>query len=496
VKDGISLVKTGEGAMQEVQDMLNRMVTLATQSANGTYDEETDRANLQKEVDALKSEINRIADSSNFNGIKLLDGSLDGTQGATTKTMDLSSALTNVVARVDQTDATPGKFTVSLDGYSGVAAATITTGDSAGTLVVCGATIALKVASTISKGEVFTYSDFNITQSDVTINDITYSLTWNAGSLTVSTTVAPASVGELISDESVKINIATSFLTPGSGAKIDPAIQIVQKAQMQGDGTEASATLTLSKDMVVNGATIKIGEDQTFTIDTSTAYDPTAQSTTIGVKGLLDEKGNVTDDGLKKIAASIANAATASGKFIIGATGNKLTIQSASSSNNAGTNSKDLLDLSTVDKVKAQISVTTPVSAGKSLSLQIGDTSDSYNQLAVSIQDIHADKLGISTISISTQADAQDAINNIKTAINTVSSVRGTLGATQNRLEHTSNNLSVMTENIQDAESTIRDTDIAEEMMSYTKNSILVQSAQAMLAQANTVPQGVLQLLQ
>ncbi len=69
------------------------------------------------------------------------------------------------------------------------------------------------------------------------------------------------------------------------------------------------------------------------------------------------------------------------------------------------------------------------------------------------------------------------------------------LNAAQNRLEHTANNLSVMAENIQDAESTIRDTDVAEEMMAYTKNNILVQSAQAMLAQANAVPQGVLQLL-
>ena len=76
VKDGISLVKTAEGAMQEVQDMLNRMVSLATQSANGTYDNEVDRANLQKEVDALKEEINRIADSANFNGQKLLNGEL------------------------------------------------------------------------------------------------------------------------------------------------------------------------------------------------------------------------------------------------------------------------------------------------------------------------------------------------------------------------------------------------------------------------------------
>ncbi len=76
VKDGISLVKTAEGAMQEIQDMLNRMDYLATQSANGTYQDEVDRENLQKEVEALKTEINRIADSANFNGIKLLDGSL------------------------------------------------------------------------------------------------------------------------------------------------------------------------------------------------------------------------------------------------------------------------------------------------------------------------------------------------------------------------------------------------------------------------------------
>ena len=77
VKDGVSLVKTAEGAMQEIQDMLNRMDYLATQSANGTYQDEVDRENLNKEMEALKTEINRIADSANFNGIKLLDGSLD-----------------------------------------------------------------------------------------------------------------------------------------------------------------------------------------------------------------------------------------------------------------------------------------------------------------------------------------------------------------------------------------------------------------------------------
>ena len=133
---------------------------------------------------------------------------------------------------------------------------------------------------------------------------------------------------------------------------------------------------------------------------------------------------------------------------------------------------------------------------GKGLTLQIGDTADSYNQLNVAVQDMHTGSLGIKDLKINTEELAQAATDKIKAAINTVSDVRGTLGATQNRLDHTINNLSVMTENIQDAESTIRDVDVAEEMMAYTKNNILIQSAQAMLAQANQVPQGVLQLLQ
>ena len=129
------------------------------------------------------------------------------------------------------------------------------------------------------------------------------------------------------------------------------------------------------------------------------------------------------------------------------------------------------------------------------LRLQIGDTAEDFNQMNVSIYNMHCADMGIGDISIADQDSAAAAIDAIRGAINYVSDVRGTLGATQNRLDHTINNLSVMQENIQDAESTIRDTDIAEEMMAYTKNNILVQSAQAMLAQANQIPQGVLQLL-
>jgi flagellin len=137
------------------------------------------------------------------------------------------------------------------------------------------------------------------------------------------------------------------------------------------------------------------------------------------------------------------------------------------------------------------------------IKFQIGDTGDTWNQLIMSSALAGASvtfKSIAGTIKVSTATAAVSALKTLKSGatgkINVISKLRGKLGAIQNRLEHTSNNLSVMTENIQDAESTIRDTDIAEEMTSYTKNNILVQSAQAMLAQANSVPQGVLQLLQ
>ena len=103
---------------------------------------------------------------------------------------------------------------------------------------------------------------------------------------------------------------------------------------------------------------------------------------------------------------------------------------------------------------------------------------------------------GLDGLKITKESLASNAIDTIKDAINTVSSQRASLGALQNRLEHTINNLDVAAENLSSANSRIRDTDMAKEMMNYTKMNVLVQSAQAMLAQANQQPQSVLQLLQ
>ncbi len=130
------------------------------------------------------------------------------------------------------------------------------------------------------------------------------------------------------------------------------------------------------------------------------------------------------------------------------------------------------------------------------LTFQIGANGNTDQTVSLAVADMSASGLGLSAISVADQTDANDAIANIDDAINTVSGTRADLGALQNRLEHTVNNLGVTSENLTAAESRIRDVDMAKEMMTYTKNNILTQAAQAMLAQANQQPQGVLQLLQ
>ena len=140
-------------------------------------------------------------------------------------------------------------------------------------------------------------------------------------------------------------------------------------------------------------------------------------------------------------------------------------------------------------------------STGNGLVLQIGDTAEDYNEMTVSIQNMDAASLGIDGVDISTREGGSAALAMLRNAegggaINTVSTVRARLGALQNRLEHTINNLDVAAENMTSANSRIRDTDMAKQMMEYTKMNVLTQAAQAMLAQANQQPQSVLQLLQ
>jgi flagellin len=354
--DGISLVQTAEGALTEVHSMLNRMVELATQSANGTYQDNVDRENLTKEVNSLKSEIDRISEGTNFNGINLLDGSLGKTTGAPATMVSVGSTIGNTVV-------------------------------------------------TKASG------------ASLSVDD-------------------PATTGGV--DESQTVGIVDS----GAG-------KITVTVTNNIDGSAKTSVIDLSQ------------------VTTRTNGSNAGQ--TLGTGTLLD--GETASIDLSSVGLGRIELTATSG----GATAAQL-----------GTN------IASAIAGKGQ---TTAATVGSGLALQIGDSGDSFNNLTVSVGSMSSKALGLSTVDVSTQSGAKNAIKTIKDAINTVSSTRGDLGALQNRLEHTINNLGVTTENMSAAESRIRDVDMAKEMMNYTKNNILVQSSQAMLAQANQLPQGVLQLL-
>ena len=134
------------------------------------------------------------------------------------------------------------------------------------------------------------------------------------------------------------------------------------------------------------------------------------------------------------------------------------------------------------------------LSAAKTINLQVG--TESGNTIKLAFSKMTASGIGVSGVSVANESSARSAMATIKAGIKSVSSLRATLGAVQNRLEHTVNNLDNVVENTTSAEATIRDTDMASEMVKYSNNQILAQAGQAMLAQANTSNQGVLSLLQ
>ena len=415
-QDGISLIQTAEGALTEVHDMLNRMVELAGKAANGTIDTETDRAALQDEMNALLDEIDRIAKSTDFNGIKLLDGSLAGGSKA--------APVVNVKAG-----------TVALTPFA-------------------------------AKGGEFKTGNLNVVDTDgkytvkFTVDgkeqSVTVDFTDDTTTATAATNAATALTGKLGEYFTVTAdNDALKFVAKDSNIVLTGAAE----------GTDAKGAVTTSVEAInagvkFNGA-LATGDvleidGKTYTIGTATNEDE-----------LIFENG-----------AALVKHLKANGYDLVKAANGK----------------------STNDFAADTILVKTGEGG---LSLQIGATGDEYNKVTVSVGDMSSKGLGISNLR-DTGLMSQDAAsltldqvkNGAKSAINTVSSVRAELGAMQNRLEHTINNLDVSAENMQSANSQIRDTDMAKEMMEYTKKNVLTQAAQAMLAQANQQPQSILQLLQ
>ena len=636
-KDGISLVQTAEGALTEVHDMLNRMVELATQSANGTYDNTTDRYQMQKEVNQLLSEINRIADSSNFNGINLLDGTLGlnkdafaFSDAAAIEASDGTIDVSTLVAK--EADGSPKVHLETGSVTAAAPSATIDLGDfaidgnKAGdkvTITIAGKDYELtsaadddldsatKVATLLKSAIAASAQGVKATDGThdgtaaannnaIRIGNAAYTVGGTGSTITLTyagrydsatgTTFTAETAYTGTADQAKAINgelgfdVAVKSVTTTDGTRQGDVIHKatnVGQAKAEVLASKAGIDIKLTADLITQGGTLTI-DGKTFTFETEDATVTTAGTINVATAKTDEERIHMAADLLSK-EAEFNGADGRKWKIGVNGDGTTIHIDQTNPSNtgkelktyddlvgvieakgetktaaNVGTNititpdkvaegntltigegdsavkyvfTQDATKTDSADgktkyvqfsnggadaaaNLQAKIGGTSevndnvvtvraanatdkaPMVLGKGLTLQIGDTSDPFNQLNVSVQDMHDVSLGIKDLKINTEEAAQAAINKIKDAINTVSDVRGTLGATQNRLDHTINNLSVMTENIQDAESTIRDTDVAEEMMAYTKNNILIQSAQAMLAQANQVPQGVLQLLQ
>ena len=584
-QDGISLVQTAEGALNEVHDMLNRMVELSTKAANGVYTE-SQRANYADEVEQLKSEINRIADSTNFNSLKLLDG----TMGLNTSAFDIGNALgaTDGTLSLNPTDFELGNaatavqkpgFSIDLGSFAlkgtgndgtldiqiGGADINLTgidVGAGNGTSEKLAEALATKInaentnkginigglyfTATANQGKLtFEYKgmaangqqaadtdEFGKAEADafnklmgqevvITANgtNITLSGDWVHSAKDVTTAVGKVDAERAgmkldltnIVKDGYKLTIEDKtyvFKTDkNSNVAAGPNEELIDVSAVAADKQVQEAVNQLSKKTTTNftigaesATTIHIDQDKASgeIYDTESDLKNLISGTGVAKNASIDVTVNadkVKDGDTLKVGDKtfkfVTKATGADNEVLIGKDSEETAKNLATA---IGTSAKANGNVVTVTAKTAEEAA--PSVMGGGLVLQVGDTYEDFNMLTVEASDMHTAALGLDSVDISNQASAGASINIINDAIDSVSQTRATFGALQNRLEHTINNLDTTSENLTAANSRIRDTDMAKEMMEYTKMNVLVQSAQAMLAQANQQPQSVLQLLQ
>lgn len=463
--DGISLIQTAEGGLNETHSILQRMRELAVQSANGTYQDNTDREAIQLEVDALKSEIDRIASSTEYNGMKLLDGSLGG-----------SKAVTEFGAKYGVVDTNSTDLAGSIL-TSNVAGAKVT--------IALGATKGGEAATWAADGKELV---LNLVENETYSQDDIDKLIANADS---------RKADGIVADLSLKLK--NGVMSATAAKSTDETVA----------GVRASAAATDIPTDLLTSAISGFGDQIAIT---SNSYGADARKISI-VTDAQAGKENVT-------TTKADTAGAKNGEFVIHlSTGKEYTerdIQDllkaegldysiAITDKNAPDGDVSVkFDVKTDDATKYQFTMANGAgigkeevaTTGKGLTFQIGANGVEDQRVTLNVNDMSSSAIGVANADVSTQDSANAAIDMVDAAVKTVSMQRAGLGALQNRLEYTVNNLTTTNENLTAAESQIRDTDMATEMINYTKNNILQQASQAMLAQANQQPQAILQLLQ
>ena len=479
--DAISLIQTAEGGLQETEDIMQRMRELAVQSANGTYTDE-DREQIQYEVDALKSEVDRISSSTEYNEMKLLDGSLGGAGSSNTeygakygineKKMNTTVTVTSSLAGVQL------KFTTGASGKGGENA--IWSDD--------GKTLTINL-------------DKNTSYNDNAINDLIKNANVmkdsaqdaNKPEVTYKTeagVIAGSTIGSSGQTTTATASGLRQIVGGATGTKLTALIgDATDSIENAGDTIKFTAN-TYGASAFTEGTAQKItiktdvaAGKENVEVDTNKDRVPGTSAEEISLH--LATGTTYTEEDIQKIMAKagydysveISDADTPDGDKVLYFNQKSDTGVALTQTDGAGVG-KDLIG-----------------GTGEGLTFQIGANGVEDQRLTVNVDDMSSQALGIASISVAKQDDANTAINKIDDAIKAVSTQRAKLGAVQNRLEHTVNSLNTANENLTASESQIRDTDMAAEMIKYTKSNILQQASQSMLAQANQQPQGVLQLL-
>lgn len=478
--DGISLIQTAEGGLNETHSILQRMRELSVQSANGTYQDDTDREAIQLEVDALKSEIDRIASSTEYNGMKLLDGSLGGSKGT-----NEYGAKYGAVSTAD-TDLIGATITSNI---AGVKIATAYAASGKGGENAIWSADGKKLTMNLVSGETYTQKDIdnliaNATQSkgdgqttapaEVSVKLANGVMTASKAGETDATTAGLRATGSNDADV-LKLVGDTKNGAHGSSDKITFTANSYGKAY----DTGMASKITISTDVAVGKENVSVETPATA----ATAGKPAKAAeiklhlstgktyTEKDIENILKEAGY---DYSVKLEDTKNTDGDADGKIYFNVNGNA----EVAITDGAGVG-KDSVP-----------------NNGKGLTFQIGANGVEDQRVTLNVNDMSSSAIGVANADVSTQDAANAAIDMIDSAVKTVSMQRAGLGALQNRLEYTVNNLTTTNENLTAAESQIRDTDMATEMINYTKNNILQQASQAMLAQANQQPQAILQLLQ
>lgn len=479
--DGISLIQTAEGGLNETHSILQRMRELAVQSANGTYQDDTDREAIQLEVDALKSEIDRIASSTEYNGMKLLDGSLGGSKAVTefgAKYGAVSTADTDLVGATITSNIAGVKVTTAYAASGKGGENALWSAD--------GKTLTMNLVA----GETYTQKDI-----DNLIANATQS----------------KDGGQTQAPSEISIKLANGVMTASKAGDTDAT-----EAGLRATGSTADVIkLVGDKKSGAHGSSDQV----TFTANSyGKAYDTgMASKITISTDVAAGKENVEVTKAAKPADAAAGNPATAAEIKLHLSTGKTYTEKDIENIlKEAGYDySVKLEDTTNTDgdadgkiyfnvKGDAEVAITDGAGVGKDsvpnngkgLTFQIGANGVEDQRVTLNVNDMSSSAIGVANADVSTQDSANAAIDMVDAAVKTVSMQRAGLGALQNRLEYTVNNLTTTNENLTAAESQIRDTDMATEMINYTKNNILQQASQAMLAQANQQPQAILQLLQ